>query len=254
MKIARRLLDAALQNPDGAALFLDFDGTLVEIAATPDGAAAPAALARVLERASAALSGALALVSGRRIADLDARLAPFRGAAAGVHGAEMRLDPAHPIKAGEKLDARVRDEVAQLTGDDPRLLLEDKGHAIAVHYRLAEHFGPELERRLEHYVREVDGLRVQPGRKVIEILGEAVTKGDAVRRFMREKPFVGRRPIMIGDDRTDVSAFDACAALGGVGLSVAGEFFHAAEADFASPEDVRRWLGEFSLISPEVRR
>lgn len=254
METARRWLDAALQNPAAVALFLDFDGTLVEIAATPDGAAAPEALARVLERASAALGGALALVSGRRIADLDARLAPFLGAAAGVHGGEMRLDPAHPIKAGEKLDARVRDDVAELTGNDPRLLLEDKGHAIAVHYRLAEQVGPELERRLEHYVREVDGLRVQPGRKVVEILGDAVTKGDAVRRFMREKPFVGRRPIMIGDDRSDVSAFDACAALGGVGLRVAGEFFHVDEANFASPEDVRHWLGAFSLVSPELRR
>jgi len=254
METARRFLDAALENPEGVALFLDFDGTLVEIAATPDGAAAPEALARVLAGASAALSGALALVSGRRIDDLDARLAPFRGAAAGVHGAEMRLDPAHPIKVLEKLDRRVRDELAQLTGDDPRLLLEDKGHAIALHYRLADHLGPELERRLEHYVREADGLRVQPGRKVFEIIGEAVTKGDAVRRFMLAKPFEGRRPFMIGDDRSDLSAFDACAALGGAGLRVAGEFFHAAEADFASPVEVRRWLAALSLVAPETRR
>jgi trehalose 6-phosphate phosphatase len=253
MEIARRVLDAAVQNPDGVALFLDFDGTLVDIAATPDGAAAPAALAPILERACAALGGALALVSGRRIEDLDRRLAPFRGAAAGVHGAEMRLDPAHPVMAGEGLDPRVRADVARLTAGDPRLLLEDKGHALAVHYRLAEHLGPELERRLEHYVQAADGLRVQSGRKVVELLGDAVSKGDAVRRLMRGKPFAGRRPIMIGDDRTDLSAFEACADFGGAGLRVAGEFF-GDEADFASPEEVRRWLGEFAMITPEARR
>jgi len=254
METARRALDAALQNPDHAALFLDFDGTLVEIAATPEEAAAPAALARVLERASVALSGALALVSGRRIDDLDRRLAPFRAVAAGVHGAEMRFHPAEPAETGARLEARVRDDVARLTGSDPRLLIEDKGHAIAVHYRRAEHLGPELERRLGHYVRTADGLRVQRGRKVFELLGDAVSKGEAVRRFMRRAPFAGRRPIMIGDDRTDLSAFDACAEFGGVGLRVAGEFFHAGEADFASPEQVRRWLGAFSLTTPEVRR
>lgn len=250
--MTRRALDAALRNPRGIALFLDFDGTLVEIAATPDAASAPAALAGVLAQVAAALSGAVALISGRRVADLDARLAPFRCAAAGVHGAELRLDPAQEIHAGaERLDPRVREDVARLLHDDPRLLVEDKGRAIAVHYRQAEHLGPELERRLEHYIRASDReLKLQPGRKVVEILGDATSKGDAVRGFMRRAPFTGRLPIMIGDDRTDLSAFEACAALGGGGLSVAGEFFPAAEAAFGSPLAVRAWLAE--LAGPAV--
>jgi trehalose 6-phosphate phosphatase len=251
METTRRALEAALRDPRGVALFLDFDGTLVEIAATPDAAAPPVTLPDVLARAAAALSGALALVSGRRIADLDARLAPFRCAAAGVHGAEIRFDPAQDIDAETgRLDPRVRDEVIRLTQDDPRLLVEDKGRAIAVHYRLAEHLGPELERRLEHYVRASDReLKLQAGRKVVEILGDTASKGDAVRQFMCRAPFAGRTPVMIGDDRTDLSAFEACADFGGGGLRVAGEFFPAEEAEFGSPAAVRAWLEKLALLA-----
>jgi trehalose 6-phosphate phosphatase len=256
---SRRALVSALRDPDNTALFLDFDGTLVEIAATPEGATAPSSLPAVLARVTDALGGALALVSGRRIDDIDARLAPFRSPAAGVHGAEMRFDAEDGINsATERLDPRVREDVTRLTQGDPRLLVEDKGRAVAVHFRRAEHLGPELERKLEDYVRASDQqLKVQTGRKVVEILGRGVSKGEAVRRLMRRKPFAGRRPIMIGDDRTDLSAFEACAALGGGGLRVAGEFFPTQEADFASPGDVRHWLGELDglfFTSPEARR
>ncbi|PPQ39704.1 trehalose 6-phosphatase [Rhodoblastus acidophilus] len=257
MEDARRVWNAALREPEAIALFLDFDGTLVEIAETPEAAKSPPALPSLLARLSRGLSGALALVSGRPIADLDRRLAPFRCAAAGVHGAEFRLDAGSAIAMrAAPLDARVRGDVAKLAGDDPRLLVEDKGGAIAVHYRLAEHLGPELERRLEDYIRASDGdLMVQPGRKVFEVLGGAVSKGDAVRRFMSQPPFAGRRPLMIGDDRTDVSAFEVCAALGGAGLRVAGEFFASDAADFASPAEVRQWLGAQAelFFAPEIR-
>lgn len=243
----RGLLDALSRGKEAYALFIDFDGTLVDIATTPDRVATPPGVASVLADLSILLGGALAILSGRAIADLDERLKPFRGRAAGVHGAEIRFDPnAATISHSDKLDPEVLADVHRLTDFDPHILVEDKGASIAVHYRLKDELEPFVESALEIYAAERGGLSLLRGRKVIEVLRRHVCKGDAVSCFMRTPAFEGRRPIMIGDDRTDVSAFAACVAHGGWGLSVAGELFCAAGADFAGPMAVRRWLADFA--------
>lgn len=244
------LLD--LRRRDGAklALFLDFDGTLLEVAPTPGAAVAPEGLPDLLGELSAALGGALALVTGREIADLDLRLAPYRGAAAGVHGAEIRFDPERQAALrAEALDPAVLEDVRRLAVFEPRLLIEDKGASIAVHFRAAETAEPFLERKLRDYVAgSRGGLRLLRGRKVFEVLGGGFSKGEAVARFMAAQPFAGRTPVMIGDDLTDQPAMQACIALGGFGFAVAGDLFRADRADFAGPEAVRAWLRELAAL------
>jgi trehalose 6-phosphate phosphatase len=241
------LLDHLSRGDENLALFLDFDGTLVDIAPTPDATVAPPGLPELLARLASGLNGALAVVSGREIADIDLRLRPFRGRAAGVHGAEIRLDPKGRVSKAVGLDPSVLAGVRDLTAADPRLLIEDKGESIAVHYRGADDAEATLGAALEAFVAEAPGgLFLLRGRKVFEIMRAHVSKGKAVARFMETAPFAGRRPVMIGDDRTDVAAIDACFARGGYGFRVASEFFPAAEAEFASPGSVRAWLSDLA--------
>ncbi len=241
-------LDRLTRESAGLALFLDFDGTLTEVAPTPDSAVAPAGLSDLLKRLSARLGGALAVISGREIADLDMRLAPFRGAAAGVHGAEIRLAPESDADlCAAELDPSSLAEIRRLAAFEPRLLIEDKGASIAVHYRAAESAAPRLEAALERYIAAgAGGLRLLRGRKVFEVLSFGFSKAQAVTRFMETTPFAGRRPVMIGDDLADLAAFDACVARGGQGFRVAGELFPASEADFSGPEAVRAWLADLA--------
>lgn len=250
------LLDDLSHDAGLYALFVDFDGTIVDIATTPDRVFAPPGLVNTLSVLSVLLDGALAVVSGRPIADLDLRLQPFRGRAAGIHGAEVRVDSdAAPIRQADDLDAQTLADVRRLTGLDSRIFIEDKGASVAVHYRLAEEFAPSIERKLTNYAA-ARGLALMRGRKVYEILRQRVSKGGAVSHFMQMPAFAGRRPIMIGDDRTDLSAFEACATLGGLGLSVAGELFPIDESDFTGPAAVRLWLAEFAarlLTLQEIR-
>ncbi len=241
------LLGRLSRGDENLALFLDFDGTLVDIAPSPAAAVAPPALPGLLARLAAGLDGALAVVSGRRIADIDLRLRPFLGRAAGVHGAELRLDPDGGVQQTLGLDPSVLARVRDLTAADPRLLIEDKRELVAIHYRGAEDAEPGLGLTLEAFVATApDGLLLLRGRKVFEIMRAHVSKGEAVSRFLETAPFAGRRPVMIGDDRTDVAAIDACIARGGYGFRVAGELFPAAEADFPGPEAVRAWLADLA--------
>ncbi len=241
------LLDLVSRGGKNLALFLDFDGTLVDVAPTPAAVVAPPGLPGLLAWLAAGLDGALAVVSGRKIADLDLRLRPFRARAAGVHGAELRFDPAGGVQRSLGLDPSVLARVRDLTAADPRLLIEDKRESVAIHYRGAADAEPGLGRALDAFVAAApDGLLLLRGRKVFEIMRAHVSKGEAVSRFLETAPFSGRRPVMIGDDRTDVAAIDACVARGGHGFRVASELFPAAEADFAGPEAVRAWLTDLA--------
>lgn len=220
------------------------------MAPTPGAATAPGGLADLLAELADALGGALAVVTGREIADLDLRLAPFRGRAAGVHGAEIRFDPkAGAARQGAALGSGALADIRRLAAFEPRLLIEDKGASIAVHFRAAELAEPRLERELTDYIAAADGgLRLLRGRKVFEILNGGFSKGEALARFMAGPPFAGRKPVMIGDDHTDIPAMQTCAARGGFGFTVAGEFFCADQADFAGPDAVRAWLMELLAL------
>ena len=232
----------------GLALFLDFDGTLVDMAATPGGVWPEPGLVELLQKLAQNLDGALAIVTGRPLSDIDRLLAPTLLRGAGVHGAEVRDEAGGPVReAAPPLREDFVDAVRRLEEIAPGVLVERKNAAIAVHYRLAETMGPEVERRLRALLSEAgEALDLRPGRMLVEAVPHTVSKGEALRAFMRKPPFAGRLPIMIGDDSGDVVAFEAAEAMGGRGLRVAGEFFSSGDAHFSGTAAVRQWLEQLS--------
>ncbi len=226
------------------ALFLDIDGTLIEIAATPDGVTIPEGLAKLLGDLQARLGGALAFLTGRPIADIDRLFAPLAPVAAGVHGAEVRVVPQGEVVCkAAPIDAGIVRAVRGVADKHAGAMVETKHASIAVHYRQAPGLASQLEAALMRVLDDgPDHLILARGRQVFEIVPRHVSKGAALEAFMTLPAFAGRRPVMIGDDLPDQSAFEAAARLGGKGLKVAGEQFPRAEADFAGPADVRAWL------------
>jgi trehalose 6-phosphate phosphatase len=235
-------LDPPPALPADAALFLDFDGTLVELADTPDSIRVPEGLAPLLERLRQRLCGRLAIVSGRSLVDLERHLPASGIAFSGSHGIELRLaDGARlPLSVPIGLNG-VNDEVHRFAAESPGLIAEGKPAGIALHYRLA----PRAE---EHVVRFMEdlaarhGFSVQRGSMVIELRTQGATKGDALRAFMTEQRFAGARPWFVGDDLTDEHGFEAAADLGGAGILVGPPRETAARFRLASVAAVRRWL------------
>lgn len=236
--------DAPVRN----ALFLDFDGTLVDIASTPDAVAIPPDLIELLRRLDRSLDGALAIVTGRLIADIDRFLAPLRLVVAGGHGAEYRTSAEEITRpTALPIDHDLVERVIDLARHTPGLLIEPKVATLAVHYRQI----PEAARAVEIELRRIladgpDHLELSYGRKVFEICPRHVSKGAAIECLSGLPAFQGRRPIMIGDDITDGSAFDAVKRCNGLALRVAGETFPREIADFSGPSAVRRWLWNFT--------
>jgi trehalose 6-phosphate phosphatase len=233
--------------PRNAALFLDVDGTLLEIEARPEDVRADEALRRQLVRLAGVLDGAVAIVSGRSLADLDRIFAPLRPPAAGLHGAERRTSAGRVERVDVDAAAldRARAALNAYVGARPGLRLEDKGAALAVHCRGA----PALEADLREYVGRLGetlgaGLHVQHGLLVCEIKPRGADKGTAVRAFMAEPPFAARLPVAVGDDLTDLDAFAAADALGGFGVSVGNRV--AGRWQFPGPRELRAWLETFA--------
>ncbi|HZG08701.1 MAG TPA: trehalose-phosphatase [Allosphingosinicella sp.] len=226
----------------GAALFLDFDGTLVNLAESPGAIEVPGSLTPLLERLSERLGGRLAIVSGRSVADLDGHLGCSGFAVSGSHGLELRFADGNslPVAAPEGLD-HARGEFARLAAADPRLLVEEKPASIALHYRRAPERAGEAEALVRSLAEEA-GLAVQPGKMVMEIRPRGSDKGDALRRLMREQPFAGARPLFVGDDLTDEHAFAAAAALGGGGILVGPPRPTAATWRLDGVADITAWL------------
>jgi trehalose 6-phosphate phosphatase len=228
---------------DGAALFLDFDGTLVELADTPDAIAVPPALAPMLERIRRRLDGRLAIVSGRSLADLERHL-PLHGIAfSGSHGLELRLADGTrlPLSAPIGLDD-VREKVEAFAAAADGLLVEEKPAGIALHYRQAPRQAERADAFMSALARR-RGFSVQRGAMVVELRPEGATKGDALKAFMTEPEFHGARPVFVGDDLTDEHAFRAAAALGGAGVLVGPERDSAARYRLPSVAVVAAWLG-----------
>jgi trehalose 6-phosphate phosphatase len=225
-----------------AALFLDFDGTLVELAETPGSIRVPSALPHLLQRLGSQLDGRLALVSGRSIQDLEKHLDCTGLAVSGSHGLELRLADGSfvPLAAPRGLDG-VSEELARFTEADPGLLVEQKPFSIAVHYRRAPEREPEVVRLVARLAAET-GLSVQQGKMVTELRPAGADKGDAVRAFMLQPPFAGYRPIFVGDDLTDEDAFQAAAELGGGGVLVGAERDSAAKWRLDGVPAVADWL------------
>jgi trehalose 6-phosphate phosphatase len=227
-----------------AALFLDFDGTLVDIAARPDAVVVEEGLPGTLARLRDALGGALAIVSGRPLGTIDAYLAPARFDVAGLHGAEQRIGDVVLVERSAD-PRRLRGVVAwmqdTITGR-AGLILEDKGRSVALHWRLAPALRDFAGDVIATAARELGSdYRVQDGKDVLEILPLWATKGSAIARFMDSPPYRGRRPVFIGDDRTDEHGFDVVASMGGMGIRIgAGETVATRRMD--NPSVLRHWL------------
>ena len=232
------------------ALFLDVDGTLLEIASTPQAVRVPAALRNTLQLAAKREDGALALISGRTIAELDRLFAPLVLPAAGQHGVEIR-DPEGnvsmpDIEAGQ-LDG-AREVIRELVRHYKGLLLEDKGSALAVHFRQApqyERAAMEVMGGLAHQLR--DHFVLRDGKCVMELTPRGYSKRGAIEAFMRQPPFAGRIPLFIGDDVTDEDGFEAVNALGGYSVRVGDLAATAAQFRFSSVSTVVAWLRERNL-------
>ena len=226
----------------GTALFLDFDGTLVELAEAPDLIEIPDTLPALLARLAGRLEGRLAIVSGRAIADLERYLGDAALTVSGSHGLELRL-PGGRSLGGSAPDAMddVRRQVARFAAEMPGLLVEEKPASAAVHFRQA----PDQEEKVGAFLAalaERTGLVLQHGKMVIELRPRGADKGDALRRIMAEPVFAGARPLFVGDDLTDEDAFTAAAALGGAGVLVGAPRDTAARWRLPSVAAVAQWL------------
>ncbi len=236
------------------ALFLDLDGTLVPIASRPELVHADAALRALLARLQRSLDGALAVVSGRSIAGIDAVLAPLRLPAAGLHGLEMRPD-GHTVERLRTPEppAASRERLAQFAASHPGLLLEDKGPCLALHFRGAPELADAAEVAIAgELARLGPDFVLQRGKMVLELKPAGATKGTAVERLAARRPWAGRRPVYIGDDATDESGFEAANRLGGDSIRV-GPPDHPSKARWCLPDEtaVRAWLEQ--LLAPGSR-
>ncbi len=247
--------DAVTQNARWA-LFLDVDGTLIDLAETPESVYVPAELKVLLEEVASRLDGALALISGRTIANIDELFDPLRLCTSGVHGAERRGPDGRLIRASFDTSAlrQVREELAAFARVHEGLLLEDKGFALALHFRLAPD-AAEAARDVTHRIVERLGPSyvLQAGKCVYEIRPSATTKGTAVRTFMEQAPFAGRQPIYIGDDVTDEDGFQAVNELGGLSVRVGSTALTRASYRLPSVADVHRWIRELPA-TPQLMR
>jgi trehalose 6-phosphate phosphatase len=230
---------------DGTAILLDIDGTLLDLAPTPREVWVPPGLAKTLNRLIARTSGALALVSGRSLNDIDLIFAPEQFPAVGGHGAEFRLasDGDVVVTSAPPMDKELKRRLATIAKLSPGILLEDKGYSLALHYRLA----PHAERAIYEAVSLIRAdlpdapIEVLPGKCVCEIKPAGFSKGHGVRELMKHAPFKGRRPLFIGDDVTDESVFAIMPDFDGLAFSV-GARVRGVGGHFDAPSDVREFL------------
>ncbi|WP_034947344.1 trehalose-phosphatase [Erwinia oleae] len=230
------------------AFFFDVDGTLAAIQPRPEEVFIPEDVVTNLQRLAAISEGALALVSGRPMDELDALAAPLRVPLAGVHGAERR-DPAGktekialPETVTRELIVLLEQGVAAMPGTH----LESKGMAFALHYRQAEHYQQAVLALAEEMVKRFPVLTLQPGKCVVELKPKGVNKGAAIAAFMQLPPFAGRTPVFIGDDLTDEAGFKAVNAMEGISVKV-GEGETLAGLRLADVNAVYHWLEQILL-------
>jgi trehalose 6-phosphate phosphatase len=227
------------------AILLDIDGTLLDFAPTPREVWVPPGLATTLDRLLARTSGALALVSGRSLNDIDLIFAPKQFPAVGGHGAEMRisLDSESVAAHAPPMDKELKMRLAAIAKLSPGILLEDKGYSLALHYRLAPHAEKAIYEAVSLIRADLPNapIEVLPGKCVCEIKHSGFTKATGVRELMTHEPFKGRHPIFIGDDVTDETVFAIMPDLGGLAFSV-GRRAQGVAGHFDEPRDVRAWL------------
>ncbi len=229
-----------------SALFLDIDGTLLEFADSHSGARVDADLADMMPALMRKLGGAIAFITGRGIADVDQLFPGLHVPVAGQHGCERRsadgtLHMHAPSPPGL---LRMRDALTGFAARHHGLVVEDKGHTLALHYRQAPQLAAHVHRTLRAQIKDASmggGWRLQPGKGILEVKPEGRDKGTAILDYMREPPFRGRTPAFIGDDATDEYGFAAVAQLGGLAVKV-GKGRTTARYRLRDVAAVRRWL------------
>jgi trehalose 6-phosphate phosphatase len=239
--------DIFVPKAESISLFLDVDGTLIDLAPTPDAVIVSTALVEELSMAAIRLDGALALVSGRPIDELDRLFSPLRLRASGIHGAEIRYSPLEATRSltSERLPDAAWIVLQRLLESFPGAFAENKGVSFAVHYNLAGPIEGELFLELQRFVRRFAQFELElvAGHLVFEIKLPGFDKGSAIRRFMARAPFAGRRPVFIADDKMDRPGFETVLALGGIAFSVGSEMA-GLSGSFSQPAGVRAWLGK----------
>lgn len=236
---------ALTTDVDGLAVFLDIDGTLLDIAETPDAIVVPHGLPTALGRFAEKLEGALALVTGRPLEMVDRLFPDLPIAVAGLHGAERRdasgkITSIQTTPAFAAAKSRLRDQVAQWPG----VVFEDKGAAFAAHFRLAPGMKNSAWTLMAELARSVgDDWVLQEGKQVVELRPRGSDKGDALLEFMKLDAFAGRTPLAIGDDVTDEAMFAAANGLGGRSILVAeNDRPSMATQRVSSPSLIRAWI------------
>ncbi|TCR90802.1 trehalose-phosphatase [Rhizobium sp. BK376] len=233
-------------NPEEWALFLDIDGTLIDLAETPDRVVVPPGLPANLHALSERLGGALALVTGRAVSLADSLFSPFRFPIAGLHGAERRdaegqIRRIHISPAFEAIKAAIAEEAKAWPG----VLIEDKGAAVGAHFRQAPEHQAVVDEMMQRHIRAAGpDWTLQRGKMVVEIRPARADKGAAVEAFLEETPFKGRRPLAIGDDVTDEAMFHAVNRIGGQSLRVGPlNAQTVARSSIPSPDALRHMIG-----------
>src|SRR5438309_3785860 len=227
------------------AILLDIDGTLLDLMPTPREVWVPPGLSKTLNQLLERTSGALALVSGRSLNDIDLIFAPAEFPAVGGHGAEMRLSGEGEAVAAHAppMDKDLKKRLAAIAQLSPGILLEDKGYSLALHYRLAPHAEKAIYAAVSLIRADLPNapIEVLPGKCVCEIKHSGFTKASGVHELMKREPFKGRRPFFIGDDVTDETVFAIMPDLDGLAFSV-GRRAKGVAGHFDAPSDVREFL------------
>ncbi|MDA9496049.1 trehalose-phosphatase [Bradyrhizobium sp. CCBAU 11357] len=242
---------ALVPHLDEIAILLDIDGTLLELMPTPREVWVPPGLSETLKHLTERTSGALALVSGRSLNDIDLIFAPDVFRAVAGHGAEMRLavDSEADALHAPPLDKELKRRLAAIAKLSPGILLEDKGYSLALHYRLAPHAEKAIYESVSLIRADLPSapIEVLPGKFVCEIKHSGFTKASGVRELMKHAPFKGRRPLFIGDDVTDETVFAIMPDMDGLAFSV-GRRAMGVNGHFDAPADVRAFLAH--LLDP----
>jgi trehalose 6-phosphate phosphatase len=235
-------------------LFLDVDGTLIELTDSPLNTFADPELKTLLSHVAERLGGALALISGRSIEYLDALFSPLRLPAAGLHGVERRKASGimHGASFTDTQLTSAREAVNALVQAHPGTSVEDKGRTLAVHYRMAPQHEASVRQSLIDIAKPLgSNYHIQEGSMVLEIKPRGFTKATAIKAFMQEPPFSGRKPVFIGDDLTDQDGFRMVEDQGGISIAV-GDRVHG-QFRFDTVSAVRAWLQEIAALHDSHR-
>jgi trehalose 6-phosphate phosphatase len=235
-------------------LFLDVDGTLIELTDSPLDTFADQGLKTLLGHVAERLGGALALISGRSIGYLDALFSPLKLPAAGLHGVERRKASGimHGASFVDSQLTQARAAVNALVIAHPGISVEDKGRTLAVHYRMAPQHETAVRQALAEIAQPLgSNYHIQEGSMVLEIKPRGFSKATAIKAFMQEPPFSGRKPVFLGDDLTDQDGFKTVEDQGGISIAV-GDRVHG-QYRFETVVAVRQWLQQIAALHDSHR-